>query len=64
MNNIMLPRLVRAENILDAYRRGDRTVLYLMVAEDPRTRSFDQAKKLVDTLLAQPWNADADKHYR
>ena len=64
MNNIMLPRLARAENILDAYARGDRSVLYLMVAEDPRTHSFEQAKNLVDTLLSLPWNEEANKHYR
>jgi len=64
MNNIMLPRLARAENIMDAFLRGDRSVLYLMVADDPRTRSFEQAKSLVDKLLAQPWNEEADKHYR
>jgi len=63
MNNIMLPRLARAENIMDAFHRGDRSVLYLMVAEDPRTRSFEQAKNLVDKLLGLPWNAEAAKHY-
>ena len=64
MNNVMLPRLARAENIMDAFRRADRSVLYLMVADDPRTRSFEQAKSLVDKLLGQPWNADANKHYK
>ena len=64
MNNIMLPRLARAENIMDAFYRGDRSVLYLMAAEDPRTRSFEQAKNLIDKLLSLPWNAEADKHYR
>jgi len=64
MNNVMLPRLARAENIMDAFARRDRSVLYLMAAEDPRTRSFAQAKGLVDKLLSLPWNSDADKHYQ
>jgi len=64
MNNVMLPRLARAENIMDAFARGDRCVLYLMAAEDHRTCSFNQAKNLVDKLLSLPWNEEADKHYR
>jgi alpha-galactosidase len=63
MNNIILPRLARAENIMDAYLRGDRSVLYLMLMEDPRTRSFEQAKTVIDKLLAQPWNIEVNKHY-
>jgi alpha-galactosidase len=63
MNNIMLPRLARAENVMDAYARRDRSVLYLLLANDPRTRSFEKAKELVDKILAMPWNTEANKHY-
>lgn len=64
MNNIILPRLERAENILDAYERGDRSLLVLMLMSDPRTKSYEQAKNLIDKLLDMPWNIEANKHYR
>lgn len=64
MNNIILPRLERAENIMDAYHRGDRNLLYLMLMSDQRTKSYKQAKELVDRLLSLPWNVEADRHYR
>ncbi len=34
-----------------------------MLCEDHRTKSYEQARELVDELLAQPWNKDADAHY-
>ena len=64
MNHSMIPRLIRLENILNAYMNRDRKTLVLMLMDDPRTRSFEQAKRLIDTLLAQPWNAGAAAHYR
>ncbi|HUS95869.1 MAG TPA: hypothetical protein VMX97_03920, partial [Hyphomicrobiaceae bacterium] len=64
MNHSMIPRLIRMENILNAYMNRDRKTLVLMLMDDPRTRSFEQAKRLIDTLLAQPWNAGAAEHYR
>lgn len=64
MNHSMIPRLIRLENILNAYMNRDRKTLVLMLMDDPRTRSFEQAKRLIDSLLAQPWNAGAAAHYR
>jgi alpha-galactosidase len=64
MNHVLLPRLARMEAILQAFRDHDRRSLVLLVAEDPRTLSFRQAGALVDALLAQPWNREADLHYR
>jgi alpha-galactosidase len=52
------------EAVLQAFLDRDRRSLVLLVAEDPRTRSFQQANRLVDALLAQPWNREADRHYR
>ena len=51
-------------NLHEAYRNGDRGLLVLELMHDHRTKSFEQAKELIDDLLAQPWNADANKHYR
>ena len=64
MNQVITPRILAMENLYQAYVEHDRTTLVLMVANDPRTQSFEQAKELVDTLLAQPWNKKADMHYR
>ncbi len=64
LNNVLLPRLARMENLHAAFLRGDRRPLLLSLMEDPRTRTFEQARDLVDTILAQPWNKEADEHYR
>ena len=64
MNGVILPRLARAESILSAYENRDREMLVLMLCEDHRTKSYEQAKNLVNELLAQPWNEAADAHYR
>jgi alpha-galactosidase len=64
MNNIFLPRLGTALNIINAYENHDREELVLWLCKDPRTRSYEQAKDLIDKLLAQPWNKDAEAHYR
>ena len=48
----------------EAYRNGDRSLLVLELMQDHRTKSYEQAKELIDTLLAQPWNKEADRHYR
>lgn len=64
MNNIILPRMCRAGNIMEAYRNGDRSLLILELMNDHRTHSYEQAKALIDDLLAQEWNRDAAAHYR
>lgn len=64
MNNVVLPRVLKMENILDAFLRGDRKTLVLTLMDDPRTKSYDQAVRLIDTLLNQSWNAEAAAHYR
>ena len=64
MNNVLMPRMARMENILDAYLTGDRRPLLLSLMDDPRTTSYDQAQGLLDALFAQPWNEEAAKHYQ
>jgi len=64
MDNVINPRIRTMNNLHEAYRYGDRSLLVLELMHDHRTRSFAQAKDLIDELLAQPWNADANKHYR
>lgn len=60
----MIPRMLKMEQILHAFLEGDKTALMLMVAEDHRTKSFDQAENAVEEILKQPWNEEAFSHYR
>lgn len=64
MNNVILPRWTRASNIMDAYHNGDRDLLVMELMNDHRTKSYEQAKELIDDLLSQEWNKEADKHYK
>ena len=61
---IMIPRMLRMERILQAFRDGDRKSLVLSLMDDPRTKSYEDAEALIDELLAQPWNVEAARHYR
>ena len=63
MNSVILPRLGTALSIMEAYENHDREQLVLWLCNDIRTRSYKQAKDLIDKLLAQPWNKAADAHY-
>lgn len=64
MDNIIAPRMRTMNNLHQAYREGDRSILVLELCHDARTKSHRQAKTLIDELLAQPWNKEADAHYR
>lgn len=61
---VMTPRMRRMEQILQAFIEGDRKSLLLLLMEDPRTKSSEQSKALLNELLAQPWNSEAAKHYK
>lgn len=64
MLHVMIPRILRMEQILQAFLEDDRKGLLLMLMEDHRTKEFESAMALVDKLLAQPWNTEAAEHYR
>lgn len=61
---VMIPRWLKMERTLQAFIEGDRASLILSLMEDPRTSSFDQAVQVVEKLLTQPWNEEAERHYR
>ena len=61
---VLIPRWLRMERTLQAFKEGDRKSLVLMLMDDPRTASFEQASELIDELLRMPWNSEAEKHYR
>ena len=64
MMYVIIPRMLRMERILQAFNEGDRKSLVLMLMDDHRTESYEKAKALIDELLAQPWNAEAARHYQ
>ncbi len=61
---VFIPRWMRMEKIIKAFMNGDRKMLYLVLMDDPRTTSYEQACDLINHLLALPWNSEAEKHYR
>jgi len=63
MLHVLMPRMLRMEQILQAFLEGDRKSLLLMIAEDHRTSSFEDAKMVLEEQLGQSWNSEATKHY-
>ncbi len=61
---VILPRWLRMERILQAYRDRDLVGLVLEIADDRRTQSIGQAIQVAEELLAQPWNKEAYNHYK
>jgi alpha-galactosidase len=49
---------------LEAFARGSRALLLELIMLDPWTRSLDQARGLVDDILAMPCHAELRAHYR
>jgi alpha-galactosidase len=63
MQLVLLPRILRAEKELLAFRTGDRDVLVSTILDDPRTRSLEQAEAIVDELFSLPWNRSLAERY-
>ena len=59
----LYPRMVRMEMALEAFLTGDRHVLEEMLERDPRTRSSEQVKKVLDEIMSLPFNEEMKKHY-
>jgi alpha-galactosidase len=57
-------RVAPVEAELLAYARGSRDLLVQLVCMDPWTKTRGQAERLVDAILAQPWNGFMRRHYR
>jgi alpha-galactosidase/6-phospho-beta-glucosidase family protein len=64
LNNVLIPRLARLEWVMDAYISGSKDSLLEIVYRDPRTKSGDQARKVLDKILSLPFNAAMNKHYQ
>jgi len=64
MNMYLAPRRLRMEWALEAFVSGDKMMLQEILIRDPRTKSFEQAKAVVDEILALPFNEEMKKHYK
>ncbi|WP_324716797.1 alpha-glucosidase/alpha-galactosidase [Carboxydochorda subterranea] len=62
--HVLLPRWLRMERVVQAFREGDRTSLFLALMDDPRSSTPQQAEGLIEEILAAPWNARLKEHYR
>jgi len=59
----LLPRIMRMEMALEAFITGDRKVLEEILIRDPRTKSYEQVKAVIDEILDLPFNKKMKKHY-
>jgi len=59
----LMPRIIRMEMALEAFLTGDRRVLEEVLIRDPRTRSYEQAKNVIDEILSLPFNEEMKEHY-
>ncbi|PMQ01714.1 MAG: alpha-glucosidase/alpha-galactosidase [Dictyoglomus sp. NZ13-RE01] len=60
----LLPRILRMEWALHAFKTGDRRVLEEILIRDPRTKSYEQVKNVIDEILSLPFNEEMRKHYQ
>mgnify|MGYP000164963190 CR=1 FL=1 len=57
------PRMARMEWALEAFTTGDRRILEEILLRDPRTRSHEQVKKVLEEIMNLPENIEMRKHY-
>ncbi len=61
---ILRDRVAPVNIELQAYEERSRELLHQLVMMDPWTRSEDQARALVDDILALPYHEEMRQHYR
>ena len=61
---VWYPRINVTERALEAYLAGSKELLIEALMHDPRTRSNEQAKDVIEDLLNLPFNEDLKKHYK
>ena len=60
---ILRDRVAPVNLELEAYERGSRELLLQLVMMDPWTRSEDQARALLEDILALPYLSEMREHY-
>ena len=59
----LTPRIMRMEMAIEAFTTGDRKVLEEILFRDPRTRSEEQVKEVLDEIMVLPFNSEMKRHY-
>jgi len=62
--HILRTHIVPMEMGLEAFLTGDKHVLLNMILSDHRTRSYEQAEKVMEAILALPFNEDLRKRFK
>jgi len=63
MQQVMYPRHLLLEQTLSAYVNHDKELLRDIVREDHRTKTPEQANRLIDAIFALPHNAELERWY-
>lgn len=63
MDMYLVPRRLRMEWALESFISGNKKILQEILVRDPRTRSFEQARAVVEEILSLPFNREMKKHY-
>ncbi len=58
----LYPRMMRMEWALEAFEKRNPDLIIEILLRDPRTRSYEQAKAVVDDILSSPFNQEMKKH--
>ena len=61
---VWYPRITVTEKALEAYIAGSKDLLIEALMDDPRTRSNEQAREVVEAILNLPFNQDMKRHYK
>jgi len=64
VNFVLIPRMMRMEWGLEAFRAGSREVLVEILIRDPRTKSEKQAREAIEAIMTMPENSEMARHYR
>jgi len=62
--HILRTRILTMELGLEAFLTGSRQVLLNTILSDHKTRSYEQAQKIMQALLALPFNETLRKHFK
>lgn len=63
LSHLLRDRVAPVNAEITAFAGGDREALRSMLLMDPFTRSFDQAERLLDDLLAMPAHEEMRRHF-
>ena len=64
MINVLIPKMLRMKRNVEAYLTGDRSILLYIILKDHRTKSLEQAEKLLNKVLSLAFNREAAEHYK